>query len=778
MGGQAVCRDSEAGYIRHRPSTSGQERREEPRGVVRKLLENGTFQGRRGNVETEEPAGQGGAWHTPTHSGYGPVCLSVCNVGDYLLRAWQSVGCRHLSSVTVQEMADNINQEKQFPEEDTSIISVHDGSDSAVTDANVENEANGHNENKEMSITSERSSSEQCVVVDDTFTNNNDTDSDSTLYDDSSDCESEERSEIVPVDMKKGNYLRNAESKIFVDGDIDLLEFYKRMKYHSAGSYRRSGIAAHRRHYSRNSISANPKKSEERHFRQRDRRLPVAPFVEKLQANFGQLSIADYSKLCRVLKESNEGNVHKREQANGKVLYPAKIPNEPPKQANERTSVNESPDANEPLRTDSTLIANMFNEFTYDGALLAKLQALKVNFTTTIYYAAELAFKTEQDLLYYGSRTSTDALAYLLPIVSKLHHRSKIRGNGTPQAVIVVNSVNDAVTVYTLCETLLSGTDFRCVRLYGDIFAKQQLPALFNGCDILVGVPECITRFMKDGLLSLCYCRFFIFDEIDEMLRGRRCTNTRIIADVKPNVKYLAAAFATSKSTEVEIFANLYLNCNKLIEVDCIGSVANRKEISQKFIAAEPDKIDQFLALIKDIVLKHPNKNQAPKIVIFVTRQRLANILAAMLLLEGFKALSLQGDYDQLDRETTTSLFKTGFINMLVSTDISLTYYHLGVVNYLINFEMPCNLGKYLNHLNVTQQKEFPAKCISLFDPSCEMSRVKEIQFYFQRNYGKSPEIDNSSYTKDIDEKNTATESQATLEQDAAAEETQQHPAT
>ncbi|KRY54610.1 ATP-dependent RNA helicase DBP2, partial [Trichinella britovi] len=680
--------------------------------------------------------------------------------------------------VTAQEMADNINQEKQFSEEDTSIISVHDGSDSAVTDANVENEANGHNENKEMSITSERSSSEQCVVVDDTFTNDNDTDSDSTLYDDSSDCESEERSEIVPVDMKKGNYLRNAESKIFVDGDIDLLEFYKRMKYHSAGSNRRSGIAAHRRRYRRNSISANPKKSEERHFRQRDRRLPAAPFVEKLQVNFGQLSIADYSKLCRVLKESNEGNVHKREQANGKVLYPTKIPNEPPKQANERTSVNESPDANEPLRTDSALTANMFNEFTYDGALLAKLQALKVNFTTTIYYAAELAFKTEQDLLYYGNRTSTDALAYLLPIVSKLHHRSKIRGNGTPQAVIVVNSVNDAVTVYTLCETLLSGTDFRCVRLYGDIFAKQQLPALFNRCDILVGVPECITRFMKDGLLSLRYCRFFIFDEIDEMLRGRRCTNTRIIADVKPNVKYLAAAFATSKSTEVEIFANLYLNCNKLIEMDCIGSVANRKEISQKFIAAEPDKIDQFLALIKDIVLKHPNKNQAPKIVIFVTRKRLANILAAMLLLEGFKALSLQGDYDQLDRETTTSLFKTGFINMLVSTDISLTYYHLGVVNYLINFEMPRNLGKYLSHLNVTQQKDFPAKCISLFDPSCEMSRVNDIQFYFEQNYGESPEIDYSSYTKDIDEKNTATESQATLEQDAAAEETQQHPAT
>ncbi|KRX56608.1 hypothetical protein T09_1888 [Trichinella sp. T9] len=91
---------------------------------------------------------------------------------------------------------------------------------------------------------------------------------------------------------------------------------------------------------------------------------------------------------------------------------------------------------------------------------------------------------------------------------------------------------------------------------------------------------------------------------------------------------------------------------------------------------------------------------------------------------------------------------------------------------------MPCSLGKYLNHLNVTQQKEFPAKCFSFFDPSCEMSRVNDIQFYFQENYGESPEIDYSSYTKDIDEKNTATESQATLEQDAAAEETQQHPAT
>ncbi|KRX13137.1 ATP-dependent RNA helicase DBP2 [Trichinella nelsoni] len=678
----------------------------------------------------------------------------------------------------MNEMADNINQEKQFPEEDTSIISVHDGSDSSVADANVENETNGHKENKEMSITSERSSSEQCEVLDGTFTNDSETDRNSTLYNDSSDCESEERSENVPVDMKKGSYLRNAESKIFVGGNIDRREFYKRMKYHRAGIDHRS---EHRRHYSRNGISANPKNSEERHFRRRARRLPVAPFVDRLQLNFGQLSIADYSKLCRVLKESNEGNVQNSEQANGKVLYPAKIPNESPKQqANERASVNESPDANEPLRTDSARSADVLKGFGYDDAVLAKLQAWKVNFIGRVYYAAESAFKSNRDLLFYGSRTSTDALAYLLPIVSRLHRRSKIRGNGTPQAVIVVNSVNDAITVYTLCETLLSGTDFRCVRLYGDIFAKQQLSALLNGCDILVGVPECITRFMKDGLLSLCYCRFFIFDEIDKMLKGRKCMNTRMIADVLLSVNFLAAAFARSKSTEVETFANSYLSCNKLIEVDYIGSDADQKEIitTQKFIAAEPNKIDQFLALIKDIVLKHPNKNQAPKIVIFVNRKRLANILAAMLLLEGFKALSLHGDYDQLDRETTTSLFKTGLINMLVSTDISLTYFHLGVVNYLINFEMPLGFTKYLCRLNVTEQKEFPTKCITLFDPSCELKQVKDFQFYFKQNVKGITEI-MYDFWDTIMEKNTATESQATLEQDAAAaEETQQQPAT
>ncbi|XP_003373016.1 conserved hypothetical protein [Trichinella spiralis] len=490
-------------------------------------------------------------------------------------------------------MADNINQEKQFPEEDTSTISVHDGSDSSVADANVENETNGHKENKEMSVTSERSSSEQCEILDDTFTNDSDTGSDSTLYNDSSDCESEERSENVPVDMKKGNYLRHAE-------------------------------LTHRRHYSRNGISANSMKSEERHFRQRARRLPVAPFVDTLQVNFGQLSIADYSKLCCVLKESNEGNVRKSEQANGKVLCPAKIPNEPPKQANERTSVNESRDANEPLRTDSAINASIFKEFGYDVALLPKVQALKVDFTTRAYWGTESAFKYGKDVLFCGSRTSTDALAYLLPIVSQLHHRSKIRDKGTPQAVIVVNSVNDAITVYTLCETLLSGTDFRCVRLYGDIFAKQQLSALFNGCDILVGVPECITRFMKDGLLSLCYCRFFIFDEIDKMLRGRKCVNTRMIADVRPNVKFLAAAFSSSISTEVETFTDSYLNCNGLVRVNFTGvdNDSRKKIITQKFIAAEPNKIDQFLTLIKDFVLKHPNKNQAPKIVIFVTRKR------------------------------------------------------------------------------------------------------------------------------------------------------------
>ncbi|KRZ70427.1 hypothetical protein T10_10942 [Trichinella papuae] len=56
-------------------------RREEPRGVIRKLLENDTVQGRRDGVGTVELAWQGSALHTPTPRDYGkqwnyaPVCL-------------------------------------------------------------------------------------------------------------------------------------------------------------------------------------------------------------------------------------------------------------------------------------------------------------------------------------------------------------------------------------------------------------------------------------------------------------------------------------------------------------------------------------------------------------------------------------------------------------------------------------------------------------------------------------------------------------------------------
>ncbi|KRY74711.1 hypothetical protein T4B_9459 [Trichinella pseudospiralis] len=50
-------------------------RREELRGVVRKLLENNTVQGKRDGLGTLEPACHGGALHTSTPRDYAPVCL-------------------------------------------------------------------------------------------------------------------------------------------------------------------------------------------------------------------------------------------------------------------------------------------------------------------------------------------------------------------------------------------------------------------------------------------------------------------------------------------------------------------------------------------------------------------------------------------------------------------------------------------------------------------------------------------------------------------------------
>lgn len=54
----------------------------------------------------------------------------------------------------------------------------------------------------------------------------------------------------------------------------------------------------------------------------------------------------------------------------------------------------------------------------------------------------------------------------------------------------------------------------------GGVPAKDQVAALNQGVDIIVGTPGRMEEFIQNGQLSLAQCRFFVLDEADGLLKA------------------------------------------------------------------------------------------------------------------------------------------------------------------------------------------------------------------------------------------------------------------
>ncbi|KAL1283464.1 ATP-dependent RNA helicase [Trichinella pseudospiralis] len=593
------------------------------------------------------------------------------------------------------------------------MINVSNSADSGVADANVENEPCDGKENKEICIKCE---SRSCF------------DSDSTVYDDLSDSEIEKKGEDVEIDMKKGNYLPHSKPKLFIDGDTDRREFLHRLNYHrSRRDYKNTG----RRRYRGNGISANQKKlTEKHHYRRRGRKPQSQSLLDKVKADFGEFLIADFSIWCSNTAKAKEKFIKMRQQAKS-----AKVENEQVIEADEIQQKNKSPGPNKLPPTNSVndnkhLMADSFQQYGFDNALLDKLKKLKIEIPTKIQRESIPVLLSHDNLVCCGLRSlPNDALAYLLPIISELFHRKGIGNKVTPQAVIVASLAKSVTSIFNLCNDLLSGTELCCVQIFGDTYGKEAFMSEAEECDILIATSRCLVSLLKREILNLNYCRFFIFDEIDNMLAiDQERYSVRYIASVCPEVEFLTAAFCSSFTEAVKTFVSDYMPDYKFKCVYQFSSNVVSQNNLLKFIKAETRKSDQFLALINDIVAEHPNKNEIPKIVVFVNKKRVADSLTMMLLFEGFRAISIHGDRSIVARDEAVGMFTSGEVNVLVSTDIASSYYNLGVVDYLINYDMAAAIGNYIKRKKLVPRNSASPTCIiTLLNPYVERIQLADL---------------------------------------------------
>ncbi len=125
-------------------------------------------------------------------------------------------------------------------------------------------------------------------------------------------------------------------------------------------------------------------------------------------------------------------------------------------------------------------------------------------------------------------------------------------------------------------------------------------------------------------------------------------------------------------------------------------SVAIRT-IQSVYFVQEQDKIKML-----DLLLQNYKDTQ---IVILVKSKKKADILRNFLQEKSFAADSVHGNHRKEKQKESASVFNSGKLNIIVTTDMILKQLELEDIKFVINYDLPDIIQEYYNRLTYMHEK-------------------------------------------------------------------------
>ncbi len=304
--------------------------------------------------------------------------------------------------------------------------------------------------------------------------------------------------------------------------------------------------------------------------------------------------------------------------------------------------------------------------------------------------------------------------AFGIPIVEATSRR----GKGV-KALILVPTRELAIQVAHEISKIASKKRIPVFPFYGGTSVNRQVFLLKKDrVRIVVGTPGRIRDLIERDALNLSGMKFFVLDEMDQMLDMGFIEDIDFILSKRPqNVQTMF--FSATVPCEVRELAQKYLQRNyKFISVKSEKMAPKIKEMLY-FVP-----YGKKLELLKEILGEKLNGGSS---IIFVRTKRDAFNLGERLKKLGFYADAIHGDLSQKKREVVMRKFREGKIKMLVATDVASRGIDVKSVELVVNYELPEDPDLYLHRIGRTARAGGEGLAVSLVSP-LEIKRLKRIK--------------------------------------------------
>ncbi len=312
-----------------------------------------------------------------------------------------------------------------------------------------------------------------------------------------------------------------------------------------------------------------------------------------------------------------------------------------------------------------------------------------------------------QDVVGVAQTGTGKTAAFGLPLLGRVQTAVQ-----QPQALVLAPTRELALQTTTALQEL-AGPDskMRMTTVYGGAPYGEQIRALRQGAQIVVGTPGRIIDLLERGVLDLSAVTTWVLDEADEMLQMGFAEDMELIAKALPPQR-LTALFSATMPRQIEAVAAKHLTDPQRIQV---ASSATPAENTRQTYALVPEQL-RLEALSRFLQLRQataPEDSNAT--IVFVRTRRDAEDIATALVARGIRASGISSDIAQKERERLIGGLRRGGIDVLVATDVAARGLDVDRVGYVVNYEPPRDAEAYVHRIGRTGRAGRSGESLTLF---------------------------------------------------------------
>lgn len=292
-----------------------------------------------------------------------------------------------------------------------------------------------------------------------------------------------------------------------------------------------------------------------------------------------------------------------------------------------------------------------------------------------------------QDVLAQAQTGTGKTLAFLMPILQNL-----CEDQNSLQSLILAPTRELAIQIKDEIEKIAIYMDVNVVAVYGGEQIDRQLRALKTKPAIVVGTPGRALDLIKRKKLNLSHIRFFVLDEVDEMLNMGFLEDVETIFELMPESKQ-TLFFSATLPDRIKKISSKFLVDPKHIKVAAKSMTVEKVE--QSFMIV---KQKQKPAVLKRLLLLR----QGQRIIIFAKTKRSCDELHSFLVENKYRVAKIHGDIEQKNRIKVINDFKLGKFDVLVASDVVARGIDIDGIDLVINFELPQDIEYYIHRIGRT----------------------------------------------------------------------------